>query len=107
MTPFDLELHVDEMVLEGVDPAHRETVANAMRAELAALLARGGVRADLLRGGALRLEGGSLTVEPGLAPAELGARIARAVHSGMGAPPSRDGGAKDASTDAPTAGSGA
>jgi hypothetical protein len=93
MSAFDLELHVDELVLEGVDAAHRDAVAEAMRAELAALIARGGVSAELLGGGALRLDGGSLTVEPGLAPAALGVRIARAVHAGMGesTPPRSEG----------------
>ena len=91
VTPFDLELHVDELVLEGVDPADREAVAAAMRAELASLLARGGLLPSLLRGGALRLEGGDVTVEPGLAPAALGARIARAVHAGMAAGESQAG----------------
>ncbi|MDB4950660.1 MAG: hypothetical protein JWM27_3309 [Gemmatimonadetes bacterium] len=87
VTPWDLELNVEELVMEGVDPAHHEAVAEAMRAELAILIARRGLASALLAGGgARRLDGGSLTLPPGLAPADLGRRIAHAVAGGLSAP---------------------
>jgi hypothetical protein len=83
VTRPDVELHIGELVLEGVAAGDRGAVAEALRAELARLVAEGGVPAAWSAGGgAARLDGGSFPLQPGASAAQLGAQVARAVAGG-------------------------
>ncbi|HYH79038.1 MAG TPA: hypothetical protein VEX86_04555 [Longimicrobium sp.] len=85
LSAAEIHLHVEEIVLDGVDPADRHAVGDAVRAELARLLAERGLGAALAAsGGAQRLDAGTITLAPGAPAAEVGAGIARAVHAGIG-----------------------
>jgi len=77
-------VHVDELVLHGVRPGDRNRVAEAMSSELARLLSDRGAPAllespssvDMLRAGAVRLQGGG-------SPRTLGHGIARSLYNAM------------------------
>ena len=78
-----IELHIEELVLEGFLPKDRYRIGEAVEAELARLLAAGGIGPELASGGAvpsvaaesIRLDGGG--------PAQMGRQIARSVYGGM------------------------
>lgn len=78
-----VELHIEELVLEGFERVDRARLEGVVRHELACLLVEQGVPARL-RHGAVSLDGGAFTAQPGLDAATLGARIARAVYDGFG-----------------------
>ena len=81
MDDADVEVHVDELVLHGFPARDRHAVGEALRAELARLIAEGGVPARLaLADGAARLDGGSFRASHGQRPADVGAAVARAVY---------------------------
>jgi len=80
MTPAEIRLHVEEIVLHGVDPADRHAIGDAVRAELARLLAERGISGALANaGGAARLDGGTLHLASGASAGEVGAAVAARV----------------------------
>ena len=89
---MDVRLHIERLVLEGVqvEPRHRSHLQVALEAELTRLLKSGSLRADLFSGGALRsiaaAEINAINVTTPAAAAQLGNNIAHAVHVGIAAP---------------------
>jgi hypothetical protein len=80
----NIELHIEELVLEGFAPHERHRVAAAVEQHLAQLLAEHGATALLARGGEVaRLDGGSFNVAPRAKPESAGEQIARAVYGGF------------------------
>ena len=85
---MNIELHIERIVLDGlqVAPRDRTQLQAAVQTELARLLAAGGLRSELLSGGAMRsLGAGEIHVTNNMSPLHLGNRIAQAVHGGVGA----------------------
>jgi hypothetical protein len=83
MTPRQIEIHIEELVLHGVDPADRHAVADAIQRELQALVAREGISTLLARPElAARVAPGPITLAPEARPAQLGQSVARAIHQG-------------------------
>ena len=79
-----VDLHIDELVLDGFDPGDRYRIGAAVEAELARLFAERGVSPSLARGGELSsLDGGSFDVAPGTGPEGIGGQVAQAVHGGL------------------------
>ncbi len=83
---MNVELHIDRLVLDGIDLDHagRPVLQAAVEAELSRLLAAGGLGA-LAAGGAVpsvRAEGIQLSGDGN--PAQLGRQIAGAVYGGIG-----------------------
>lgn len=79
-----VEVHIEQLVLEGVAPSERHRVSEAVQRELSRLLgASGGLPSVWERGARLeRIDAGAMAVgEPG--PQATGVRIARAVHRGL------------------------
>lgn len=72
MRPRRIELHLGELVLEGIDPAERDVVIAALERELSLQLARGEHP---------RTSRASVEAErpADLGPAELGAHVARTI----------------------------
>jgi hypothetical protein len=71
-----IEVVIDELVLHGFDPRHRERIADAVRAELAAALEGWSPAAgDSLA----RIDAGSFTVPAAAPPAIVGRGAARRV----------------------------
>ncbi|HEU0015941.1 MAG TPA: hypothetical protein VFQ45_19850 [Longimicrobium sp.] len=81
----DIELHVDELVLEGVAARDRHAVGQAMRAELARLIAERGLPASLAAAdGMARLDGARFSAAAGQGPAQIGAAVARSIFGAGG-----------------------
>jgi hypothetical protein len=79
MKPRHIEIHVEEMVLHGVDPSDRHAVGDAVVAELTRLIAEGGLP-DTMQVDAAGLRG---AVEGSPASgAALGVAVARATYRG-------------------------
>lgn len=79
-----VRLHIDTLVLEGfdLDVAARSVLRRTAEAELARLLGEGGTIAAKSAEIPV-LAGGPLFLPPGNAPAELGRRLALAIHQGL------------------------
>ena len=82
---MDLELHINELILEGVPGYQREQIAAAIEAALTELVAEHGVPPELQKGGGL----GSLTeqITSGSRPEVIGQQVAQAILGRMGAEP--------------------
>jgi hypothetical protein len=84
-----IELHIERLVLDGVPLGSGGAAAlqAAVEAELTRLVTDGGLGPSVLSGGAHRvLRGGTVHAGPTTGAGELGTRIARAVHGGLGGP---------------------
>jgi hypothetical protein len=82
MNGAHLELHIEELILEGFSPADRYRIADALERELSALLAAAPVAFE--RGERVAaLDGGACEIEAGAAPQTIGAQIARTLHGGL------------------------
>jgi len=84
---MNIELHIERLILDGlqVEPRDRSPLLAAVQVELTRLLAAGGLRSELLSGGALRSIGaGEIQVTNQIDPLQLGNQIAQAVHGGVG-----------------------
>jgi hypothetical protein len=76
----DIELYVDELVLEGFARGDRHAIGEAVRAELARLIAERGLPPSFTAAdGAARLASGSFRAEAGQGPAQVGAALARSI----------------------------
>ena len=83
---MNVELHIDRLVLEGIDldPAQRPLLQAALEAELGRLIGEGGV-GSLAAGGAVpsvKAEGFQMSGDGN--PAQLGRQIAGSVYGGIG-----------------------
>ena len=93
-SPDDIEIHIAELVLHGVDPSDRRAVGEAVERELGRLLGESGWPGDAARPASIgRVDGGEFTVAPGAGAAAIGAGVAAAVHRGLPrapAPPAKE-----------------
>lgn len=84
MTPQQIELHIEELVLHGFAPGDRQSIGEAVQQELTRLIAARGLPASLMqRGEVARLSGGSFNVVPGAPAGAIGAQVAQAIYGGM------------------------
>jgi hypothetical protein len=83
---MNIKLHIERLVLDGLPVTRSQgpQVQVAMEAELARLMAEGGLAQELASGGALPsvLADGIKSV--GGSPAQIGRQIAKAVYGGIG-----------------------
>lgn len=77
----DIELHIEELVLEGFSPAERHRVADALESELRRRLAGAEFAAASPGAGAsiAALDAGTLALPRGASAGRIGAQTARAV----------------------------
>ena len=80
-----VELHIDELILEGVPGYQREQIAAAIQQALTALVAEHGLPPNWQPGASLA----ALTqqVQPGSRPEAIGQQVARAILGGMNTAP--------------------
>ncbi len=84
MTPNNIELHIEELVLHGFPPKDRHLVGEAVQRELTRLLSERGIPSSLSKGGEIaRLDGGSFSVKQGSKADAVGRQVAQAVYGGM------------------------
>jgi hypothetical protein len=75
--PGAIELHIDELVLEGFDARDRRAIADVLQRELGRLLAeRGG---PWTPSAAERIDAGAVAVARGVAARDVGAAVAAAL----------------------------
>jgi hypothetical protein len=83
----NINLHIERLVLDGltVAPGDGARIKAAVEAELSRLLTDGGIAPGLQGGIAVpSLRAGSIQMESGAKPQQLGAQIAGAVYRGIG-----------------------
>jgi hypothetical protein len=84
MTPKNIELHIEELVLRGFAPGDRYRIAEGVEQELSRLFADGGVPESLADGGEIAsVDGGAIEVAPGSMAEVVGAQVAKAVYGGL------------------------
>jgi hypothetical protein len=84
MTPKNIELHIEELVLHGLPPGDRYRIGEAVEQELSRLLADRGVPHSLVMGGEIAsVDGGAFEVAPGSRADVVGAQVAKAVYGGL------------------------
>jgi len=84
MNPAKIELRIEELVLDGFDPADRDRIAGSLKSELERLFAEGGLPPSLARRGEIGyLDSGAFEVGPALEAEAVGARMAQAIHGGL------------------------
>ncbi len=79
-----IEVHLEELVLNGFDPRDRHRIGDAVERELARLFAEQGVPGTLAEPTAIdRLDVGAFRVKPPSRPEKVGAQVAQAVYSSL------------------------
>lgn len=80
-----VELHIDQLVLHGFEPAQRYTIADALERELTRLLTEHGapvlITNDLDIGS---LNGGVINLDEGSNAKDTGTKLARMIYGGLG-----------------------
>jgi hypothetical protein len=77
-----IEVHVEELILEGFPPMDRQQVGEAVRREVLRLLEEG-LPAGLAAGRAIDRVDAGWFEPPSMHPAAIGTALARAVHQGL------------------------
>ena len=81
---MNVELHIEELVLQGFPPGDYHLIGDAAQHELSRLFIERGVPPSLARGGETqRLDAGSFEVSPGQTTETIGARVARSVYGAL------------------------
>jgi hypothetical protein len=84
--PASIELRIEQLVLEGVEGADRNRIADAVQSELARLLTEQGVPSNLhAPAKAGHIDAGTIHIDSGARAAGVGERIAQAIYGSIGA----------------------
>jgi hypothetical protein len=84
MKPKNIELHIEELVLEGLEGSDHRIIGEAVERELSRLFAEQGVPPSLENGGKIdNLDGGAFEMTPGSRAEVVGSRVARTVYGGL------------------------
>jgi len=82
--PYNIELHIEELVLHGFSPNDRHAIGEAVQRELTRLFVEQGVHGSLGRGfEADRVDGGAFNVKSGTKAEGIGGQVAQSVYSGL------------------------
>ena len=80
----NVELHIEELLLEGFPPSARHQIGDALARELTRLLTEEGVPPSLASfGEGARIDAGQFRSEGGAEANEVGAQVARSVYGGL------------------------
>jgi len=89
ITPSSLEIHIEELVLDGFAAGDRFRIGDALERELGRLLARQGLPASAARSASIeQLDGGAFQVAPGAGARTIGIQVAQKVYQQLA--PSRN-----------------
>jgi hypothetical protein len=84
MKPYNIELHIEELVLHGFAPGDRYAIGEAMQRELTRLFAEQGIHPSLSNGyEAERVDGGTFHMQPGTKAGAIGSQVAHTVYGGL------------------------
>jgi len=82
---YNVELHIDEIVLHGFVHRDRYAIQEAIQSELTRLIAENGVPLSSLReNDTARLDAGTVTMHKEMPPDVIGRQVAQAVYRGLG-----------------------
>lgn len=80
----NIELHIDELVLQGFPPNNRNRIARAVERELTRLFTEQGAPPSLTQGGSLaQIDGGTFTMAPNASAVSVGTQIAQTLYAGF------------------------
>lgn len=81
---YNVELHIDEIVLYGFAHRDRYAIQEAIQRELTRLIGERGIAASFLQGSdAERLDAGTVTIQQGMPPDAIGTQVAQTVYRGL------------------------
>jgi hypothetical protein len=83
MKPGRIEVHIEELVLDGFPPGDRYRIAEAIEGELARLLTEQGFTGQMQSGDISRLDGGVFDIAPGAKADAVGSQIAQNIYGGL------------------------
>ncbi len=87
MKPETIELTIDELTLEGIEPRLQKKAVDAMQKELTRLLSQKGVPPALsLAGTVPNLNAKNLKISPGASPEKIGAQLAYSLYQSLEKP---------------------
>jgi hypothetical protein len=79
-----VELHIEELVLHGFNPANRYAIGEAIERELTRLFTEQGAPSAITHDGEIEhVDRGALHIDPDSNPEVIGARVARAIYGGI------------------------
>jgi len=79
-----IQVHIEELVLHGFDPANRCGIADAVQSELARLFAEQGASDALRRGGEVsHLNAGSFNMASSMKADAIGTQVAQSVYKSL------------------------
>ncbi len=82
MSDTSIDVEIEHLILEGIEDRHRKPIVDAVRRELARLIARSGMPQHLQRSQGKPPRASRVAVVAGQAPAGIGASVARAIYRG-------------------------
>jgi hypothetical protein len=81
-----IELHIEELVLQGLPSRDRDRIGTAVESALARLLEEHGLPPALARGeSAAEISAGDIDIQPGATPEAIGEQIARVLYEELSA----------------------
>lgn len=81
VTPKEVEIHIEELVLDGVEVSDRAALVEALQRQLGELVAREGIGRLLAEPrGFEQRRPSSITLEPGMRPERFGTLLAQTLH---------------------------
>ena len=84
MTPYNVELHIEELVLYGFASKDRRMIGEAVQRELTRLFAEQGIHPSLGKSyDAAKLDGGAFNVKSGAKAEAIGTQVAQSVYGGL------------------------
>lgn len=84
-SPRSVDLHIEELVLNGFPPAHRYAIGDAVERELTRLFTEHGAPVAITDDLEIaHLNGGVINVKPGSNAETTGIQLARAIYGGLG-----------------------
>jgi len=84
MKPYNIELHIEELVLHGFSHGDRDAIGEAIQGELARLFAEQGAHPTLHHSRDVeKVDGGSFTVRAGAKAATIGTQVGQMVYNSL------------------------
>lgn len=80
MSNRNIDIDIEHLRLQGIDPRHRDRISLVVRQELERLISEGGLPPRWANGGAVGVP--RIDVGPGLSPARIGEHVAKTIYRG-------------------------
>ena len=79
----NMDLHIEELVLEGFPAQDASHIASVVRSEVERLLRQGNIPASIRNGNIAQIDGGTIQIKPGTTPEMTGRQVARNLYRGL------------------------